>query len=368
MITGIRIKNYRGIRDSGQIAMGPFHVLIGANGSGKSTFLDAFEFIKDCIQIGALGAMKKRGTAFEDMTFGRRGGAIVIRVDLNLDIELSYQFSLVPDSSAGVRVDRETLLAPDQEIIARDRDGHSRFFEPRQALSFTFPAGQLALAHTPQDFSALPIANKAAAAFAFGITLIDLYGKAMRWPWSPLSPDILQADGGNLARVVGRLKREDPAAFQFWLANLHYALDGIQDVGWAKREADNFEYITIRQDNGLECPSWLLSDGTLRTLALTILPHVPMGPGLLLVEEPETGVHPRALEIILGALQAVPDRQVLVTTQSPLVVRDVGKDCLLCFTRDEEGIHIRAGNDHPALADWDGTPDLETVFAARVLG
>jgi predicted ATP-dependent endonuclease of OLD family len=88
-----------------------------------------------------------------------------------------------------------------------------------------------------------------------------------------------------------------------------------------------------------------------------------------MVEEPENGVHPHALEIILKALAAIPSAQVFVATHSPLVVQQVGVKPLLCFTRDEkDGIHIVHGENHPALRNWDGTPDLASIFASRVLG
>jgi predicted ATPase len=104
-------------------------------------------------------------------------------------------------------------------------------------------------------------------------------------------------------------------------------------------------------------------------LALTLPAFLSGPPSLYMVEEPENGVHPHALEIIVKALAAIPGAQVFVATHSPLVVQQVGAKPLLCFTRDEKaGVRIVHGENHQALKDWQGSPDLASIFASRVLG
>jgi predicted ATPase len=138
---------------------------------------------------------------------------------------------------------------------------------------------------------------------------------------------------------------------------------------WAAREPDNAEYLTLKYSGGLACPSWLLSDGTLRMLALTLPAFLPGSPKVYMIEEPENGVHPYALEIIIDALAAIPEAQVFVATHSPLVVQQAGLKSLLCFTMSETtGVRIIHGEYHPALKGWTGTPDLASIFESRVLG
>jgi predicted ATPase len=164
-------------------------------------------------------------------------------------------------------------------------------------------------------------------------------------------------------------RSEGRAAVERWTEHLRYALEDLESIGWGARAPDNAEYLILRFAGGLECPSWLLSDGTLRMLALTLPAFLSGPPSLYMVEEPENGVHPHALEIIVKALAAIPGAQVFVATHSPLVVQQVGAKPLLCFTRDEKvGIQIVHGENHPALKDWQGSPDLASIFASRVLG
>jgi hypothetical protein len=76
MIKRIIIRNYKSIQEI-DLELGQFHLLVGANASGKSTFLDALQFVQDCLEFGAKKAVEKRtGTDFNDLTFMRRGGDI----------------------------------------------------------------------------------------------------------------------------------------------------------------------------------------------------------------------------------------------------------------------------------------------------
>jgi predicted ATPase len=120
--------------------------------------------------------------------------------------------------------------------------------------------------------------------------------------------------------------------------------------------------------NGVEAPSWVLSDGTLRLLALTILAYRPHFKGVYLIEEPENGVHPTAVQTIYQSLSSVYDSQVLVTSHSPVLLNLTKPEELLCFQKTPEGAEIVRGDNHPLLQDWKGEVSLSQLFAAGVLG
>jgi energy-coupling factor transporter ATP-binding protein EcfA2 len=401
VIRFIRIRNFKGIHDLGPLSLDAFHVLVGPNASGKSTFLEAIDFIRSCIQTNPRQAVEERVPAFRDLTFMRRGGPILIRVVLDLSTTLpssqgfvlSYTVRLSADERLGVRVGTELLLRLRQRVsfsqsrqtdpprlVGKTKNGKD--FYRRESGTYTdvfdFGPGRLALSLTPPDESRYPSANAAKAFLTQGVRYLQLNSRAMRNPCPATRPTELELDGTNLARVVGRLvKRPNggPAAsseegdpLERWTEHLRYAVDDLQEIGWAARAPDNAEYITLKYTDGLECPSWLLSDGTLRMLALTLPAFLPAAPRIYMVEEPEDGVHPKALEIILKALAAIPSAQVFVATHSPLVVQQAGVKPLLCFSRDDKGVHVVHGKDHPVLKEWNGVPDLGSIFSSRVLG
>ena len=297
---------------------------------------------------------------------------------------LNYRLVVASDERLGVRVGEELLTRAETgtkptRLLGKTSSG-SDFYRRESGTyydSFQFGPDKLALSLIPPDTQKYPTGNVVKDFLAQGIRFIQLNSTAMRQPAPATRPTELELDGTNLPRVVGSLLRngsgrsnsEGRSTLARWTEHLRYALEDLESIGWAARAPDNAEYLTLKFAGGLECPSWLLSDGTLRMLALTLPAFLSGSPSLYMVEEPENGVHPHALEIIIKALAAIPAAQVFLATHSPLVVQQVGAIALLCFTRDEKtGVHIIHGENHPALKDWHGTPEIASIFASRVLG
>lgn len=406
MIVGITIRNFKVLREIVNLRLTRFHVLVGPNGAGKTTFLDAIDFVRDCLIQGPAAAVESRHVAdFNDLTWLRRGGPIEVELWLDLseqmpalaDSLLNYRLAIRQDAALGVCVGDELLSQYSKSWLPSGKElEFSPKVKPKRLLGktatgrdfysrekgtyhdyFQFGLDKLTLALTPPDEERYPTANVVRRFLMQGVRYLQLNSRAMRLPCPATRPTELELDGGNLPRVVGQLlganaglgpywAKPGSAVFN-WVEHLRYALPDLVNIGWARRQADNAEYLLLRYEDGLEAPSWVLSDGTLRMLALTLPAFLPPRPAVYMVEEPENGVHPKALEIILRSLSSVPMAQMLLATHSPLVVQQCGSEPLLCFTRDESGVHITNGPSHPGLKTWDGTPDLGLVFAAGVL-
>ena len=104
-------------------------------------------------------------------------------------------------------------------------------------------------------------------------------------------------------------------------------------------------------------------------LALTLLAYLQEFKGIYLIEEPENGIHPRAIETMTQSLSSVYDAQVLLATHSPVILSIVEPEQVLCFAKNPEGAtEIIRGSEHPALQSWKHETTLGTLFAAGVLG
>ncbi len=180
----------------------------------------------------------------------------------------------------------------------------------------------------------------------------------------------LDFDGANLPLVVRRLIKDHPAAYQNWLSHVQSVLPEIEAVNTETRGALGGIYITIKYiSSDKPIPSWLISDGTLRLLALTIIAYIPESNNIYLIEEPENGLHPSAIEGLYETLSSVYNGQVLITTHSPLLLGLAEPDQILCFTRDPSGAtSIIRGDQHPVLRNWQGEVALSTLYASGVLG
>jgi predicted ATPase len=375
VITGIEVSNFKGFRELKLSGLGRYHVLVGPNGSGKSTFFEVLEFIKDLLLYDVQEAVSRRHVgSFRELVFD---GYPCIRLQVTLDASLFggepivYQLWLQDSSSLGVEIVAEYLRKSSTEIpiVARPDDRRSRYTREIGAELdvFSFPANRSALAQVPPDETLYPTANRARKLLTAGVQSLRLDSPLMGAPCPPvLSASELLPDGRNLARVAGRLLRVDA---EEWLYHLRLALEDLDSISWRQFEHDRTEYLVLCYKGGLEIPGWLASFGTLRTLALTLSAFLPATePRLYLFEEPENGIHPKAIEIVMSAIKSIPNAQTFVTTHSPIVVQDADVDDLLLFSKKDREVIVQHGKENPILRDWDGVPDLGTVIASRVLG
>jgi predicted ATPase len=145
-------------------------------------------------------------------------------------------------------------------------------------------------------------------------------------------------------------------------------LPDLEAIRTVERPDDKHRHLMLRYRGGIEVPSWVVSDGTLRLLALTLPAYLRLS-GIYLIEEPENGIHPRAVETMYQSLSSVYDAQILLASHSPVILSLVEPRQLLCFAKDRDGAtDIVRGSEHPMLKEWRGETDLSVLFASGVLG
>ena len=431
MITRIEALNFRCLHYVSQ-PLESFHVLVGPNASGKTTFLDVVAFLGRLVQEGLEPAVQECSENFRDLVWGRQGNRFELALEAAIpesrrallpeefrkfdtirymvavaenpetnEIELAEEQVLLkvraepsPASEADFPVDPQvptTLHIPHGDerflhIVQKNRlnwldnSGElTRGFDLIQ--SETLPHGKRenfplrlgrrksALANLPGDEFFFPTTTWLKTLLSEGVQQIRLNSLLMRRASPPGKGQNFLPDGSNLPWVIEHFKKKAPQRFRDWIAHLQTALPDIVDVRTVVRRDDRHRYLTIRYRNGVEVPSWTASDGTLRLMALTLPAYLPDFIGVYLIEEPENGIHPRAVETVFQSLSSVYDAQILLATHSPVILSLAEAKHILCFAKTEDGATgIVRGDQHPLLRDWQGETNLGVLFAAGVLG
>ncbi|MBX7234337.1 MAG: ATP-binding protein [Caldilineales bacterium] len=237
-------------------------------------------------------------------------------------------------------------------------------------IQYRVGARKAALAGLPDDASRFPIAIWVRNLLLEGVRVLALNSAAMRRPVSPSALRRFSVEGANLPLVVQDLERHHPDVHRDWVAHVQTILPDLAAIQVHERPDDRHLYLALKYASSVDpVPSWLASDGTLRLLTLTLLAYLPDSSGVYLIEEPENGIHPRAIAGVFQSLSSVYSGQVLVATHSALFLGLAEPAQLLCFARNPSGaISIISGDNHPSLKTWRGEVDLSTLYAAGVLG
>ncbi len=415
MIAYIEALNYRCLRHIQQ-SLGPFHVLVGANASGKTTFLDVVGLLQDIVTNGLDEALEQRATNPSDLLFQHHGSDLQLAVEAEVPDALKpakfdrvrYQTAIGLDET-GHRMEfkAESLLLvrsadrresgqrslfpspgdpPDSILLNTRRSdnkllvnkvpgGNDNFYGEEGpankgwAPSFRLGSRKSALGNLPADANSFPIATWFREYLATGVQRLVLNSLALRNPSPPTRIAGFLPDGSNLPWVVARLRATDAAAYTAWVQHLRTALPDLEDIKTIERPEDRHCYMSYQYAGGLSVPSWLVSDGTLRLTALTLPAYSKEFQGLCLIEEPENGIHPGAVSTLYDSLASMYGAQVLLATHSPVVLDETHLKQVLCFAKDDNGAtDVVLGCEHPHLREWQEQADLGTLLASGILG
>jgi predicted ATPase len=279
-----------------------------------------------------------------------------------------------PEVTVGRRKPKKQLRRPEwQSVMHRDRGDPVQFFEetnPRaRPLTFRVPPLQLALASLPFDRTVFPAAVWFQDLLREEVVFYEPDLRELRRASPPGQPQRVLPSGRNLAWLALDLQRRRAERFDDWVDHVRATFPQVEALRAVEREDDHHAYLVVDYQGGYQVTSSGLSDGTLRILALTILLYLAKPPAVLVHEEPENGVHPRAIEAILQVLTSLYDSQVWISTHSPVVLAQTDVANVLCACIGDDGaVEMVAGPQHPRLKDWQGELDLGSLFAAGVLG
>lgn len=336
-IESIRLKNFKAFRNAELKDLPNFCVLVGANGTGKSSIFSIFGFLRDALTTNVTTALMKLG--------GSRGFQEVRSRNTEGPIEIELKFRQKPGSPLTtyfLQIREEKGKGVVEREILKYRRGSSG--QPWHFLDFTRGKGTAVtneldsvtdvkdLNREEQTLKSSDIlAVKGLAQFARFPAVMTLGNLIENWHVSDFHinkarpeqdagyAEHLSSEGENLSLVIQYLHNNHPEIFEKILNLLKRRVPGITNVN--AKTTEEGRVLLKFQDGKFEDPflARYVSDGTIKMLAYLTLLYDPEPHPLLCVEEPENQLYPKLLWELAEEFRAYANRggQVFVSTHSP---------------------------------------------------
>ncbi|TRT42788.1 MAG: chromosome segregation protein SMC [Microcystis aeruginosa Ma_QC_C_20070703_M131] len=377
-IVSIKIKNYRMFKNIHIRDIPPFCVIIGANGTGKSTLFDIFGFLRDALKNNIRQALQIRGGYREIITRGQEQEDIEIELQFRmkiLDTERLVTYQII----IGQNNNRPVIK---REILRYKRGEHGKPFH-----FLDFQLGQGYAITNEEDFSKpdkeldreeqqlesndiLAIKGlgqfqrfKAATAFRSLIEnwhVSDFHISEARGSKEISYAEHLSPTGDNIATVAQYIYQQYPKIFQQILEKMKQRVPGISSV--EAKETEDGRLILRFQDQAFKDPfiDRYVSDGTMKMFAYLILLFDPNPHPLLCVEEPENQLYPTLLKALAEEFAHYSYRggQVFVSSHSPDFINAVPLASIFWLIKSQGITQIHRAADNEILKNLVAEGDL----------
>ncbi len=340
-LKNISLRGFLSIRDA-RLWLRPITLLVGPNGAGKSNLIKFFRFMGKLRRRDLRLHVRQLGGADAVLYLGRKV-TDALHIELQFD-QARYQCTLVPTEQGALVFAAESA---DSELGSRSQ--------------------QLSLGKPGDDESGLPrLADRHTPVFLWRIaTHIDGWGC---WQFSDVSAGArlkqttlldhhrpLDHDGGNLASVLYRMQHQEARAYRRIVETIGRVAPAFQDFVLLPEETEQGEQIRLRwKQHGVDDHFDVsqMSDGTLRFICLATVLLQPKPASLIVLDEPELGLHPYAVHLLAAMMRSTSARtQIIAATQSVTLANQFPPEGVMVVDTDGHGSRFRRLNTRD-LALW----------------
>lgn len=322
----VSIKGFKSISQVDQLELRPINVVIGPNGSGKSNFIGVFAFLHELTAGRLQSYVAKVGGADKLLHFGSKSSK-ALRIHLSFkDAVNQYAIELIPSGS--------DELIPREEIVSFwDK---ARYQNPYNELISSI--GKEAGISSPKLERTAGFVRKCLDSWRVYHFHDTSWSSPMKQTTDIHDNRYLRPDGGNLSAFLYFLQQKHRDSYELIRSTVQRVTPFFDDFHLEPLQLNQqkmrLEWKHKDSDKYFDASS--LSDGTLRFMALTTLLAQPemLRPSVILVDEPELGLHPFAIAMLASLVKAASKMtQVIISTQSPLLLDHFSPEDILVSER-----------------------------------
>lgn len=331
----IRINGYKSFKNL-SVQLHPINLLIGANGAGKSNFLSLFEMLGNVYEKRLAAYVAQVGGVDKLLYQGRK---VTEHIDLELrQNQKFYQLSLM-ESDGSLLIEREQV----GEFIG--------------AIKHTTDLGKYKEEASLKNYMGEDFCGMMNE-YISQIRKFHFHDTGRRSPFTSDSHIVNDAyrmyeHGENLAAILYRIQREKPMAYRRIIRVIQSVAPYFSDFYFQPTEADMVRLQWQDKYSSMIYGPTDLSDGTIRFIALVVLFMQPWLPKVIIIDEPELGLHPVAIEKLSGLIRMAAQKgtQVIIATQSAELISNFEPEDVLTVDQNEDGSTIKR-LDRVALEHW----------------
>ncbi len=363
MLTSLHISGFKSIRDA-HIELRGLNVLIGANGAGKSNLISFFSMLNE-IAHGRLQHFVGVSGRAQSLLYNGPKVTASMAAELTFSMEEygEAKYSFVLMHARG-----DTLVFED-EIV----EYHDKTSAPiRHSLGSGHAESKLSSLDSAGEPVSILLSLILNACAVYHVHDVSPQARIKQYSYLGDS-SALASDAGNIASVLYRLRQGgDAAAYKRIVRHLQIIAPFFRDFVLEPSGRDGNELMldwTGTGSNQVFGPHQL-SDGTLRALSLITILMLPGGaqPEILLIDEPELGLHPQALTVIAALIAGAASRkQIIVGTQSSLLLDHFAAESVIVVNRVDDSTQFVRLKDAD-LTSWLEEYTLGEVWEKNVFG
>lgn len=384
-INRIKISGFRRLKAL-DLPMRPFMVLIGANGVGKTSLLEAFTILSASASGNLNGTLSKFGGIANILTRGKSEElSFIVEMAVPDHKPLEYELHLTPKDN-GYAISREILSQKrdgysDSEPFKHidSSEGHIRYFEQEKngkngKKGLCTPDWELnpletALAQVPKMYRQ-PEELRRILATATQYHVLDVSPRApVKLPQQMTPATLPGPDGEDLVPYLYYLRETDRNRFDVITDSLRAAFPDFEEISFPPVAAGMLAMTW--KDRNFSKPIYMneLSEGTLRFLWLVSLLQSPNLSTVTMIDEPEVSLHPELLSLLADLMREASTRtQLIIATHSDRFIRFLKPEEVIVMDIDEEGCSTATWADQLDLDHWLGEFTLDELWQMGRMG